>query len=193
MKKFLFISILIFLSSCNQSSKQAENQIVKKVKPLNKEYYFDFDKIDYYNIDVKDDDLYSILLKDIKSEKEEQFLNIITSHGIPASLRDSTFLNYIEKVGYSKIEISDKKNKEINEVFKLKKHKNGYTAACVAIFRDVMVFRKKSKIIGIAKICFGCRQYHIIGTDLDDGNFGQSGDFEKLNNILDAVKNITNK
>ena len=72
MKKFLFISILIFLSSCNQSSKQAENQIVKKVKPLNKEYYFDFDKIDYYNIDVKDDDLYSILLKDIKSEKEEQ-------------------------------------------------------------------------------------------------------------------------
>ena len=56
--------------------------------------------------------------------------------------------------------------------------------ACIPVFRDILIFKKNNKSIGIAKICFECEKSHIVGTNKNIENFGQCGDFSKLMNIL---------
>ena len=103
---------------------------------------------------------------------------------IPKSITDTSFINNLETFGYTKSKIDEKKFNEIDEIFTEKKHSESYATACIYIYRDILIFKKKSKIIGIAKICFGCDANIIVGTKSNTEEFGMSGDYEKLSKIL---------
>ena len=79
---------------------------------------------------------------------------------------------------------SDEIIKAIDEIFTEKKHAEYYEFACIPIFRDVLIFKNKSKVVGIAKICFTCNNSVIVGTNANTEEFGMSGDYEKLSEIL---------
>jgi hypothetical protein len=59
-----------------------------------------------------------------------------------------------------------------------------YENICPRIYRDILIFKKSKKLIGIAKICFSCRAYHIVGTNSNSENFEQIVNYGKLNQIL---------
>ena len=56
--------------------------------------------------------------------------------------------------------------------------------ACIHVYRDILIFKKEGKVIGTAKICFDCMSKQIKGTTANTENFGQDGDYEKLEKIL---------
>lgn len=57
-------------------------------------------------------------------------------------------------------------------------------AACIPVFRDILIFRKNKKNSGMMKICFGCHQYRILGTNAKTENFGTDNDYSQLWKIL---------
>ncbi len=56
---------------------------------------------------------------------------------------------------------------------------------CLPVFRDILIFKKRHKVIGIVKICFGCEKAVIVGSQANTIGFGQDGDFQKLKKLLD--------
>ena len=69
----------------------------------------------------------------------------------------------------------------INIAIKIPKSKYEKT---VAFYRDILVFKKENKTVGVAKVCFGCSQSIITGTKLNTQEFGQSGDYGRLKKLL---------
>ena len=170
-KNILILLILIFNFGCVSN---------------NHNNYFEFDDIEYYRLDPK----YVKLSENIKiiedkdSSKIENFeFNII--HGYkPDGTSDKNFPKKLLDVGYVKKSIEPKFYNEISSIFSEKRAIDSYSMGCIPWFRDILIFKNKGNISGIAKICFKCRQSIIRGTIKNVENFGQDGDFEKLNKIL---------
>ena len=170
-KSILILLVLIFNFGCTSN---------------NHKNYFEFDNIEYYRLDSN----YIELSKNIKviedkdSLKIENFeFNII--HGYkPNGISDKNFQEKLLQIGYFKKTIEPKYYNEINSIFSEKKVVDSYSMGCIPWFRDILIFKNKGNISGIAKICFKCRQSIIRGTIKNVENFGQDGDFEKLSKIL---------
>ena len=90
----------------------------------------------------------------------------------------------LQKFGYKKTTIDKTKNEHLNDIFSENNCSESFAAACIPVYRDIFIFKKNNKTVGIAKICFGCRLFHIIGTKKNLENFGQCGDFEKLEKLI---------
>ena len=94
----------------------------------------------------------------------------------------------MEKINFQKSEIDKSKFGEINKIFVEKTVNQIADYACIAVYRDILIFKKQNKTVGIAKICFECFKKQIIGTNANTENFGQDGDYEKLEKILKKHK-----
>mgnify|MGYP000044066640 CR=1 FL=1 len=174
----LFLTILI---GCNfQPENKNHKKVVKKVNCIP---YFDFDYIDHYFINIEEGKLVEIEKKKNKTDKERRQLELLWQYA-PLKLSDTIVLKGMEQLDFSKTEIFSEKFKQLNEIFCERMHKDYKDYACIAVYRDILVFKRKNKIIGVAKLCFGCNQHRIIGTDRNTDFFGYSGDFEKLDSIL---------
>ncbi|MBK7042123.1 MAG: hypothetical protein IPH46_17155 [Bacteroidetes bacterium] len=103
---------------------------------------------------------------------------------MPDTMTRLELLADLEKIGYKKNAIGKGNFDKINSIFCERKHKESYATSCIAIYRDILVFKKSNKTIGVAKICFECEQNWIIGTDRNTMEFGMSGDYGKLYDIL---------
>ena len=189
MKNIIFL-ITILLVSCNSKTEtKAENVEKLKNESFIKEpkitggKYFDYDEIEYYKSEIEEDQIGELYDNQKKSIKDSLKMGIILGE-IPKSISDTNFIDNLETFGYTKAKIEEKKFNEIDEVFTEKKHSEAYETACIYIYRDILIFKKKSKIIGIAKICFGCDANIIVGTKSNTEEFGMSGDYEKLRKIL---------
>ena len=189
MKNIIFlITILIF--SCNsKTEKKAENvekqnneSVIKEPK-ITGEKYFEYDEIEYYQSETEEDQIGELYDNQEKSKKDSLKMGIILGE-IPKSINDTKFIDNLKSFGYTKSKIEENKFNKIDEVFTEKKHSEAYQTACIYIYRDILIFKKKSKIIGIAKICFGCDASVIVGTKSNTEEFGMSGDYEKLKEIL---------
>ena len=189
MKNIIFlITILIF--SCNsKTEKKAENienlnneSVIKEPK-ITGEKYFEYDEIEYYQSEIEEDQIDELYDNQEKSKKDSLKMGIILGE-IPKSINDTKFIDNLKSFGYTKSKIEENKFNKIDEVFTEKKHSEAYQTACIYIYRDILIFKKKSKIIGIAKICFGCDANVIVGTKANTEEFGMSGDYEKLREIL---------
>ena len=132
-------------------------------------YYFDFDKILHYKIEEID----------IKKEPE---IGKILYERYPSGLNDSKFLNNLDSMELSVVDSSH--FSKIRNIFKEKSCSSIIEKSCIPVYRDILVFYKNNEIIGIAKICFDCNVQHIIGTKEDTSYFGQCGDYDLLNEIL---------
>jgi len=145
-------------------------------------YYFDFDKIEHYRI-IKEIDYFDRENESVRIENKKILSELLFDRK-PTKLNGTEFLNDISKVVYTKKEIQTSDFDNIKEVFKEQSCSVNTASSCISVFRDILVFYKKNEVVGIAKICFGCNDNHIIGTTSNTSDFGQCGKYEELNKIL---------
>ena len=189
MKNILFLLFIVLFSCNSKTEKKTENiekhiteNILKEPK-ITGGKYFEYDEIEYYKSEIEEDQIGELYDNQKKSLKDSLKMGIILGE-IPKSILDTNFIDDLKSFGYSKSNIKPKKIDKINEIFTEKKHSEMYETACLYIYRDILIFKKKSKIIGIAKMCFGCDASVIVGTKSNTDEFGMSGDYEKLKEIL---------
>ncbi len=187
MKVLNIILITLFFLVLSCKNKTENNEVTEIGQPDFVQKYgklfFDYDEIEYYHIDYDEKENQILIPKNLKSKIKKLNLNLELGD-IQNDIKDVDFINKLENIGFIKKEIDKSNFNEINEIFIEKKVKNPKYMKCLPIFRDILVFKKKGKIIGISKICFSCLQNQIIGTKSITENFGQDGDYEKLKDIL---------
>ena len=146
MKNIILNTLLIFvLLGCNKNNQ-----------------FFHYDKLEHYHIDISEDKVFS--LEENKSKKQAKLLELLQGY-TPDTLSEISILNGIEKVGYKKKEISTSKFESINKIFSEKISLGiNEEMSCIAIYRDILVFKNNNKIVGVAKLCFDCQQFIITGT-----------------------------
>lgn len=188
MKSLLYLIILVLsIESCEKKSHNLIEQKTEKEEkifvPKIGKKFFEYDFIDYYKSDY---DEYSVLKleEDKNKSKTDKFKFDVVIGNFPENITQTNFLESINKIGYTKQEIPKNKFPEIDKIFVDKTIDKSGTYACIAVYRDILVFKNQGKIVGIAKICFSCKQHQIIGTNVNTDNFGQNGDYEKLNTLL---------
>ncbi len=177
--KILFAVILI----CSCKSKSTSKQIIQKEEKVVCVPYFEFDKIEHYYIKIEELNIWKIYEKKGKTVDEKMFIELILGDTLD-KISDTVILKDIQKCGYKMQLVSDKKFESINNIFCERKHANAMYSACATFYRDILVFKKRDKIIGTAKICFECGANVIVGTKLNTYEFGQSGDYSKLRKLL---------
>lgn len=182
----LLLSILLFGFNSKTNQKNTPiGELVTYEKPrITGEKYFNYDEIIHYKNDFKEKKIGELYDNYEKSEKDAFRFGVIVGH-TPRSIDEVGFLDKLETIGYEKTSVDSKKFKQIDEVFTEKKHEQVFELSCIYVYRDILIFKKKSKIVGIAKICFGCGASIILGTKSNTEEFGQSGDYQKLEKLLD--------
>jgi len=180
-KRYIFVFIIVVISSCNNFTKVdvADKKVVEKeLTP-----FFDSDKIDHYYLNFSEEDFVKLTSKDPVTKKEKEFSNLYMRY-YPDSIPKENFEKILLSHNYKKSNLSINKEKDIQNVFSAKDSLMTEGYACVAEYRDIFIFKKKEKIVGIAKICFKCGRYQIIGSKLDTSGFGLWSEFDKLKNIV---------
>ncbi len=181
--KILSIFCLLMLLGCNNQINKKESTTIAAPNEVVCNPYFQFDKIDHYFLNIEEEKLWNIEQKKKKTANEKKQLELLIKY-TPDKLSDTAVLDNIDKLDFIRKEISADKFNQINEIFCQRKHKEVTASACIAIYRDILVFKKENKIIGTAKLCFSCDQCVITGTRLNTEEFGQSGDYGKLYKLL---------
>ena len=167
----------IFVGKKN-TFKVKENLIDKYIlKP-----FFDFDELNHYKIEIDENEL--LEREEDNLTKDEKLQNDLIIMDKPDNISDTSFIRQLEKIGFNKNIVSEAKFEKINNIFSVKQPKESVAYSCIAVFRDILVFKKNNKIVSIAKICFSCDQNRILGTEKETINFGQEGDYGKLWKIL---------
>lgn len=134
----------------------------------------EFDSVYHYVIaddDVRDEVLNYNNFSALQSE--------IVYNDYPYNL-DIKFHNELTKVGFKKTEIENDKFSKLKEILKYDFNIKIGTKKCMTTYRDVLVFQKNNKIVGIVKICFGCGEYYPIGENLPNFNFEKYNELEVL-------------
>lgn len=184
---FLFTIILIGCNSKTETKVENEekqnNKNVIKGSKIGGGKYFEYDEIEYYKSVIEEEQVGELHNNQKKSTKDSLKFGVFLGE-IPKSITDTIFINNLEAFGYTKSKIAEKKFDEIDEVFTEKEHSETYDTACIYIYRDILIFKKNDKTIGIAKICFDCDANVIVGTKSNTESFGMSGDYEKLRKII---------
>ena len=170
---FFICVLMICLASCKQ-------HIPDNCKP-----YFQYDEIEHYQIMIDEDKVMDMQEKKHPTKDEKELSDIIIQNS-PASIKDSSFLKHLKRLSFKEYKINPKYHDGISAIFCERKHPGAVYAACIAMYRDILVFRREHKICGIAKICFNCGESYILGTKCNTAEFGQSGDYDALYKILDS-------
>ncbi len=178
MSRIKYLTILLLFIGCGQKQTQPsiENKIAEKA-------FFDFDKIIHYSLDISNDSVYSINKNRDESRRNLLLDDILTQYG-DENLADTAFLNSLDDLHFNKVIIDSSKFAAIKNIFSEKKHEFPVYYACAAIWRDILIFKKSESTIGIAKLCFDCNRYSIVGAKANTDEFGQGDDFEKLYELL---------
>lgn len=145
--------------------------------------YFIFDQVEHYSIKTTDHE-YMLLETKKNTTENERLLIEVLSRDIFKSLKDTSTINHLEKIGYLKMTVDTRLNDSLSEIFCERKHESPVIAACIPMYKNIFVFKYHGKTVGLAKICYSCLLSNIVGTKCNTVDFGQSGDFEKLRNLM---------
>ena len=152
------------------------------------QFYFEFESIDWYQIEIDGSDLLDLEGKSNLTFTQKLQTSLIIGEE-PKSINDTLFISELENIGFKKSIITNsKKVKAINKIFREKIPDIIIDTDCIVVYRNIFIFKEKNNIKGIAKICFGCSKHKIYGTKADTDYFGQSGDYEKLEALLKEKK-----
>lgn len=176
MKKVLLLLVSVCLFQCGQKS--AEPESVAGSQP-----FFTFDRVDHYHLDIDRNGFDSIVRKEDKSRKEQALLQILQQN-IPVSTIDTLFIPNMGMLDFHQTLVDPKFHSELSRLFSVNKPAADTRTACEPIFKDVLIFRQKQKVIGVAKIAFDCDKHYIIGARYPSGGFGRDGEYAKLKAIL---------
>lgn len=161
-----------------EKSKNINEKVVKKeLRP-----FFDSDRIDHYCLGSSDFE-HSTNDNTGEKEKKKEFSSFFYGN-YPDTISQKKFEDILLKYKYKKSNLSVKQQKKIENIFSEKDsiQTDGY--ACIPEFRDIFIFKKKEKTVGIAKICFKCARFQIIGSKLDVSGFGLFSELDKLKKIV---------
>lgn len=193
MKNFLYSFFILFLS-CKESTQHTDQDIKpenygQQTKIKYGKKFFDYNELEYYRIDKEDDEneeyeRISDLYKNQHTSKIDAIKHGIIVGEIPSDINDKEFLSHMQEIGYSKKKIDSSNFEKLNKIFVEKPEEDMSVAACIPVFRDILIFKKNSKIKGMVKICFSCHQYRILGTDANTEFFGSDTDYIQLQHIL---------
>ncbi|TDW49981.1 hypothetical protein EV144_102412 [Flavobacterium sp. 270] len=177
MKKCILIITSILLLSCNHAAKkEGDNEKVakKELKP-----FFDSDKIEHYYLNFSEDDFFKLARKEKLSKKEKEFLGIF-EFSFPDSIPNEDFEKILLSHNYKKSKLSSKQEKAIKNIFSEKDSLRNEACSCIAEYRDIFIFKKNTKTVGIAKICFKNLRFEIVGSKIDTEGFGLVDELDKL-------------
>lgn len=145
--------------------------------------FFEYDEIDYYQIEIEMEDAANLY----KFKKRSNIDNLryqVICNNIPENIDDLDFLNFMNEIGYRKQSINTSDFSSVDKIFVEKPAGEMMAAGCIAVFRDILIFKKNKLVTGIAKICFSCHKYQLVGTEAQTENFGSNDDYSKLAGIL---------
>jgi hypothetical protein len=155
-KLILILGILFSLYSCS-----TEENII-----------FEFDEVIYYNKDDIDSEFKSIY--DCNTgELLEDFGCDILHDSRPEFLNDTTFADSLNLIGFTYHLIDRSFFDELRNIFTKKSLLMNETNSCEPIYRDLLIFRNKGSVKGVAKICFECNKAHIIGLPFKKIEYGK--------------------
>ena len=188
---YSIISTLIVQCNNPQTSQANENKFDSIPTLINKEnckLYFEFDEVIHYKIKISEKDIVKLIVKENRNrnKNEENLYRIVSSAFSPKSINDTSVISDLVKIGFKKRIVSKNKFPLLEQIFCERKHKEFFSLSCIANYRDVLIFKKKKKTVGIVKICFECSQHIILGAKGNTEYFGQSGDIQKLDSLLKA-------
>lgn len=146
--------------------------------------FFDFDESYVYQITEKESDLYSYSDSITPKIEKEEFNKISYESNYPKSLNDKMFFEKIEKFYPTKIKIEKNKLKELSEIFTERKEEKTLITACDPLYRNIFIFKKNGRVVGISKICFDCFMEQSIGTKQNTENFGSHNEYERLKKLV---------
>lgn len=128
--------------------------------------YFDFDEVEHFQTDYKkfEKDGESIYSKVPEDQQEQDLLNVLLSRKV--SFQDTVLIKNLEQLGFDKLKLSINKVDQLKKLFNPKKSKYGEVTFCDPIYNDILLFKNKNKIVGFAKICFGCSKMIVVRNNL---------------------------
>ena len=174
MRNIFFIVSLVVFFSCSFSKEKK-----------NDKSFFDFDKVVHFSKDINETEIlniYQLAEQNGKGSNEDIYANLV-SEFYPLNI-EREFEKDLYDFNFNSKKVDSKKHFELNHIFSERKCDSSFVFACVPIYRDILLFYKNDSLIGIAKICFQCRQSHILGAKNNTGDFGQCGGYEKLYKLL---------
>ena len=145
--------------------------------------YFTFDAVEHYSIAINEEDVFKLREKLRLTKSEERKLAALLDYG-PDSIGNAEHFRHLERLGYSKRDMSAAQMDTLRTIFCERVHDDFMTTACVAVWRDILLFKQKGELTGTAKICFDCYRSSINGTRRNTAEFGGSGDFALLERLL---------
>ncbi|SHI65378.1 hypothetical protein [Flavobacterium terrae] len=174
MKHLPILLFFIILFSCNENKKSTSNTDLP---------FFHFDKVEYYHPNITQKEFQSIIMNSNKTREDEALLQILTGN-VPVSIKDTMFIKNMEILNFEKDVIDPKLHSKISHLFSLREKKHSLAPTCKSDYKDILIFREKNIIVGMAKISFDCKRHQMIGERYNDSKFGQSGEYEELKKIL---------
>lgn len=174
-KRYSIVLLLLLILSC----KSKEERI-----------FFDFDSVEYYSLNKsKEEEMGENNSKSI----DNGIFDKIFFDNYPEKLNNKVFYTTINSDGFSKSELSQKdveylRNDIFLEKFSLKMFE--LRKACAPEYRDILVFKKKNKISGIAKICLSCGQFFLISSkkEIQTEDFGTEEEYKSLEKLFNKYK-----
>jgi len=181
LKKYIIVIAVILALSCSNSKKENFEKV--KVAKSELRPFFDSDQISHYYLDISDDNFFKLIRKENKTEKEKELINIYI-HTFPDNIPKVDFEKTLLNHNYKKSNLSSKDEKNIENIFSEKDSLKNDACACIAEYKDVFVFKKNEKTVGIAKICFKNALFQIIGSQINTEGFGLINELERLESIV---------
>lgn len=183
----ILILTLFFLaiSSCNLADNKQNEDIENstQAEPFIGQKFFTYDGIDYYSIDFDESEIYALFDNRSRSVFDSFKMELIAGN-LPSDITDLASIDHLAKVGYKKTIIDSSKFDRIDEIFVEKTPKESIRLACMVIYRDILIFKKDSKVVGTAKICFDCGAHQIRGAAANTENFGLADEYWDLRALL---------
>lgn len=168
----LLLSLVLF--SCNENKQATNNTDLP---------FFHFDKVEYYHPTLSKKEFHNIIMNPNKTREEQALLQILTGD-VPVSIKDTMFIKNMEILNFKKDIIDSKMHSKISHLFSLREASQVVNPTCKSDYKDILIFREKNIIVGMAKISFDCQRHQMIGERYNDSKFGQSGEYIELEKIL---------
>lgn len=163
-KLITFLLSIIVLTSCSKPNSS-----------------FIFDKVEHYK-DSGNNSLYETVYQKTFENftiLEKKYLEIIEKE-LPQKISDTSFIADLERLHFKKSIIKSNRFDELREIFNPKACSEYKKSACAPIYRDIYIFKNKSKVVAIAKVCFECQIVYFIDSNSKWERFGECSEYENL-------------
>lgn len=188
MKKIIFIIIFACLFiSCKKENSKIEKTILSKT-------FFDFDKIEYYKLKITNtnvSNLSSLLIEDrglSKKDSINETIYMFVTNLKPKMANEKEINIILTSVKNEKTTIDNKYFKTLKSDIFIEKNCNfneEMIPAILPLYKDIFIFWKNEEIIGLAKLNSNGPFLHVFqGTSKNTDCFGQNGEIQKLQKIL---------